>query len=50
MLFVLFILCPPLTSSPVSVEFDFNAPLNDVAPVSPMLLSVVWIAWIRMAR
>ena len=24
----------------VSVVFDFNASLNDVAPVSPMLLSV----------
>ena len=24
----------------MSVEFDFNASLNDVAPVSPMLLSV----------
>ena len=42
MLFVLFILCPPLTSSPVSVVFDFNAPLNDFAPVYPIQLSVVW--------
>ena len=25
----------------MSVVFDFNASLNDVAPVSPMLLSVV---------
>ena len=24
----------------VSIVFDFNASLNDVAPVSPMLLSV----------
>ena len=37
---VLFLLCPPLRSSEVSVVFDFNAPLNDVAPVSPMLLTV----------
>ena len=27
--------------SSVSVVFDFNASPNDVAPVSPMLLSVV---------
>ena len=27
-------------SSSVSVVFDFNASLNDVAPVSPMSLSV----------
>ena len=27
-------------SSSVSVVFDFNASLNDVAPVSPMLFSV----------
>ena len=28
----------PLRSSVVIVVFDFNASLNDVAPVSPMLL------------
>ena len=37
-------MCLPLYSqirlSAVSVVFDFNASLNDVAPVSPMLLSV----------
>ena len=27
-------------SSSASVVFDFNASLNDVAPVSPMLLTV----------
>ena len=35
-----FILCSPLKSSFVSVVFDFNASLNDVAPVSSILLSV----------
>ena len=34
------LLSSPLRSSLVSVLFDFNASLNDVAPVSPMLLSV----------
>ena len=29
-----------LRSNSVSVVFDFNELLNDVAPVSPMLLSV----------
>ena len=29
-----------LKSSSASVVFDFNASLNDVAPVSPMLLTV----------
>ena len=33
-------LCSPLILSFVSVVFDFNAPLNDVAPVSPILLPV----------
>ena len=33
---VLFISCSPLRLSFVSVVFDFNASLNDVAPVSPM--------------
>ena len=33
---VLFLLYSPLRSSFVSVVFDFNASLNDVAPVSPM--------------
>ena len=30
----------PLILSFVSVVFDFNASLNDVAPVSPILLAV----------
>ena len=34
------VFCSPLRSSFVSVVFDFNASLNDVAPLSPMLLSV----------
>ena len=38
-------MCLLLSSQPrlssVSVVFDFNASLNDVAPVSPMLFSVV---------
>ena len=29
------------TLSFVSVAFDFNASLNDVTPVSPMLLTVI---------
>ena len=37
-------MCLLLSSRPrlssVSVVFDFNASLNDVAPVSPILLSV----------
>ncbi len=37
---VLFLLCARLRSSSVSVEFDFSASLNDVAPLSPILLSV----------
>ena len=37
---VLFLLYPPLRSSFVSVLFDFNASLSDVAPVSSILLSV----------
>ena len=37
---VLFLLCSLIRMSSVSVVFDFNASLNDVAPVSPMLLSV----------
>ena len=41
MLFVCcFYLCKPLTSSVLSVEFDFNASLNDVAPVSPISFTV----------
>ena len=36
----LFLLRLLLRLSLVSVVFDFNASLNDVAPVSPMLLSV----------
>ena len=38
---VLFLLCSQSRSSSVSVVFDFNASLNDVAPVSPIPLSVV---------
>ena len=37
---VLFLLCSPPRSSSVSVVFDFNASLNDFAPVSPILFSV----------
>ena len=37
---VLFLLSLQLRSSFVSVVFDFNASLNDVAPVPPMALSV----------
>ena len=37
---VLFLLCLPHRLSSVSVVFDFNASLNDAAPVSPMLLTV----------
>ncbi len=37
---MLFVLCSPLRSSFVSVVFDFNASLNDVAPVSPKWLTV----------
>ena len=37
---VLFLLSLPSRSRSVSVVFDFNASLNDVAPVTPILLSV----------
>ena len=37
---VSFLLSSPNRLSSVSVVFDFNAALNDVAPVSPTLLSV----------
>ena len=37
---VFLVLCSPLRSSFVSVVFDFNASLNDVAPLSPMLFPV----------
>ena len=40
MSFVLFLLSSLFRLSFVSVVFDFNASLNDVAPVSPMQLSV----------
>ena len=33
--------CPHFKLSSVSVVFDFNDSLNDVAPLSPILLSVV---------
>ena len=36
---VFFLLSSPLRFSFMSVVFDFNASLNDVAPVSPILLS-----------
>ena len=35
-----FFLCLQLRSSSVSVVFDFNASLIDVAPVPPILLAV----------
>ena len=38
--FVLFLLSSLLILSCLSVAFDFNALLNDVAPVSPMLFPV----------
>ena len=38
---VFFLLSSLLRLSSVSVVFDFSASLNDVAPLSPMLLSVV---------
>ena len=37
---VLSLLCSPLRLSFASVLFDFNASLNDVAPVSPISFSV----------
>ena len=37
---VLFLLCLPSKLSSMSVVFDFNASLSDVAPLSPILLSV----------
>ena len=37
---VLFLLSSLLILSSVSVVFDFNASLNDVAPVSPILFPV----------
>ena len=37
---VFFLLSSPLRSTSVSVVFDFSDSLNDVAPVSPILLSV----------
>ena len=37
---VLFLLCSQLRLSSVSVVFDFNASLNDVVPIFPMLFSV----------
>ena len=40
LLCVFFLLYSPLRSSTVSVVFDFNASLNDVAPVPPILLPV----------
>ena len=35
------VFCSQLRSSFVSVVFDFNASLNDVAPLSPMLFPVI---------
>ena len=40
---MLSLLCSQSRSSSVSVVFDFNASLNDVVPVSPMLFPVVLI-------
>ena len=37
---VFLVLCSPLRSSFVSVVFDFNASLNDVAPLFLMLFTV----------
>ena len=37
---VLFLLCSLHRMTPMSVVFDFNASLNDVAPISPILLPV----------
>ena len=37
---VFFLLSSPFRSSSVSVVFVFNASLNDVAPVSPILIPV----------
>ena len=37
---VLFLLCLQLRLSFVSVVFDFNASLNDVAPLSPISFAV----------
>ena len=37
---MLFLLCSRHILSSVSVVFDFNASLTDVAPVSPILLPV----------
>ena len=39
-IYVLFVLSSQLRLSSVSVVFDFNASLNDVAPVSPMMISI----------
>ena len=40
MSFVYLLLFSPIIMSAVSVVFDFNASLNYVAPVSPILLPV----------
>ena len=39
-IYVLFLSCPPQSVSSVSALFDFNASLNDVVPLSPMLIPV----------
>ena len=39
-IYVLFLLCLPFRLRFVSVVFDFNASLNDVAPASPTLFPV----------
>ena len=39
-IYVLFLLFSRYRLSSVSDEFDFNAPLNDAVPVSPILLPV----------
>ena len=44
---VLFLLSSPPKSSVVSVVFDFNASLNDAAPVSPIPLPVVVVVVVQ---
>ena len=44
---MLLLLCLQLKLSTVSVVFDFNASLNDAAPVPPMSLPVGLTEWKR---
>ena len=39
-IYVLFLSCPPQSVSSVSALFDFNASLNDCAPLSPMFVPI----------